>query len=148
MRQLGFCSTKACVGVTSTQGRRLALMPCYRYAGFTLASASFRDSLETKGQRELCQFRNALRPPVRTSNVRGRICTTRDCDPSLCTVAADQPEGLARRLEVLLRATGLPLKTIPNPEIRIVGNGPEHNRLQTDVFSMATVVRAFCNSES
>ena len=32
---------------------------------FTLASASFRDSLETKGQRELCQFRNALRPPVR-----------------------------------------------------------------------------------
>jgi glycosyltransferase involved in cell wall biosynthesis len=34
-------------------------------------------------------------------------------------------------LEVLLRAAGLLKKTIPNLELRIVGNGPEHNRLQT-----------------
>src|SRR5215470_10612624 len=133
MRQLGFCSTKACVGVTSTQGRRLALMPCYRYAGLPSQAPLFETRLKRKASAHYASFETHCVPwyAFDTSNVRGRICTTRDCDPSLCTVAADQPEGLARRLEVLLRATGLPLKTIPNPEIRIVGNGPEHNRLQT-----------------
>jgi glycosyltransferase involved in cell wall biosynthesis len=35
-----------------------------------------------------------------------------------------------KRLDVLLRAAGLLRKTIPGLEIRIVGNGPEHARLQ------------------
>ncbi len=35
-----------------------------------------------------------------------------------------------KRLDVLLRAAGLLRNTIPELEIRIVGNGPEHARLQ------------------
>jgi glycosyltransferase involved in cell wall biosynthesis len=35
-----------------------------------------------------------------------------------------------KRLEILLRAARLLQKTIPNLEVRIVGNGPEHKRLQ------------------
>ena len=35
-----------------------------------------------------------------------------------------------KRLDILLRAAGLLRKTIPELEIRIVGNGPEHDRLQ------------------
>jgi glycosyltransferase involved in cell wall biosynthesis len=35
-----------------------------------------------------------------------------------------------KRLDILLRAAGLLRKTIPELEVRIVGNGPEHGRLQ------------------
>jgi glycosyltransferase involved in cell wall biosynthesis len=35
-----------------------------------------------------------------------------------------------KRLEILLHAAGLLKNTVSNLEIRIVGNGPEHNRLQ------------------
>lgn len=48
-----------------------------------------------------------------------------------------------KRLDILLRAASLLRKTIPELEIRIVGNGPEHNRLQ-DVcreLDLGSVVR-------
>jgi glycosyltransferase involved in cell wall biosynthesis len=58
---------------------------------------------------------------------RANPATTTPCKFTILSVCRFYPR---KRLDILLRAAGLLRKTIPELEIRVVGNGPEHDRLQ------------------
>ena len=119
--------------------------------GTTRASLSFQASLEKRHARhadavitvsrycadrlhELYGVRDAIVVPELINLNAWRDLFESNPAPSGCgrfTVLSVCRFYPRKRLEVLLRAAGLLRNTIPNLEIRIVGNGPEHNKLQT-----------------